>query len=343
MCNIAGYIGKEPAAPILIEMMRRQDGLNGGYYTGIATIGPDGRLHWAKVVGDVEALVRTTEALRLPGTVGIVHSRTNSGGDREWAHPFVGAKGTLAYIANGSTGLFANVARQSETASRLSDAGYPFLSRSPEPVAEYPRLPDGSSVHMSEVMCRLIEAHVDAGRDPATAMRLAYTQLPSEIVGLMIHTAIPRGIVATRINQPLVAARHREGWYLSSTALAFPAEGIEWTMPLAPLATAVFTPDRMELTPFELSPPVAPIPWNAGHERVLEILTNAADRPVTMQTLKAGTQDLWPPGALPQSFLMLYELLRALHDRGRLAFDTVRVPGVLAGATAPQTHIRLVG
>jgi len=26
-----------------------------------------------------------------------------------------------------------------------------------------------------------------------------------------------------------------------------------------------------------------------------------------------------------------------------LAFDTVRVPGVLAGATAPQTHIRLVG
>jgi hypothetical protein len=34
MCNIAGYVGIRPAAPILIEMIRRQEGLAGGYYTG---------------------------------------------------------------------------------------------------------------------------------------------------------------------------------------------------------------------------------------------------------------------------------------------------------------------
>jgi len=27
MCNIAGYVGTKPAAPILIEMMRKQEGL----------------------------------------------------------------------------------------------------------------------------------------------------------------------------------------------------------------------------------------------------------------------------------------------------------------------------
>ena len=40
MCNIAGYVGngKQEAAPILLEMMRAQEGYAGGYYTGIATI-----------------------------------------------------------------------------------------------------------------------------------------------------------------------------------------------------------------------------------------------------------------------------------------------------------------
>ena len=37
MCNISGYIGNQQAAPILIEMLRKQEGFCGGYYTGIVT------------------------------------------------------------------------------------------------------------------------------------------------------------------------------------------------------------------------------------------------------------------------------------------------------------------
>ena len=55
MCNIAGYIGDESAAPILLEMTERQQGFAGGYSTGIATI-CDGELYSAKVVGDVSTL-----------------------------------------------------------------------------------------------------------------------------------------------------------------------------------------------------------------------------------------------------------------------------------------------
>ena len=36
MCNIAGYVGAHEAAPILIEMIRVQEGLNGGFFTGLA-------------------------------------------------------------------------------------------------------------------------------------------------------------------------------------------------------------------------------------------------------------------------------------------------------------------
>ena len=36
MCNIAGYVGARRVAPILIDMIRIQEGLNGGFYTGLA-------------------------------------------------------------------------------------------------------------------------------------------------------------------------------------------------------------------------------------------------------------------------------------------------------------------
>ena len=90
MCNIAGYVGIRPAAPILIEMIRRQEGLAGGYYTGLATI-HEGRIHYVKLTGDVDRLLAETDALSLPGTIGIIHSRSKAGGGDEWAHPFVDA------------------------------------------------------------------------------------------------------------------------------------------------------------------------------------------------------------------------------------------------------------
>ncbi len=38
MCNIAGYIGNKQAAPILLEMLRKQQSFDGGFSVGIATI-----------------------------------------------------------------------------------------------------------------------------------------------------------------------------------------------------------------------------------------------------------------------------------------------------------------
>ena len=75
MCNIAGYVGSRPAAPLLLEMLRRQEGLNAGYYSGLATL-HEGQVRYAKVVGSHQTLVETTDAASLPGTVGIVHGRT---------------------------------------------------------------------------------------------------------------------------------------------------------------------------------------------------------------------------------------------------------------------------
>ena len=59
MCNIAAYAGNRQAAPILLEMLRRQQDYDGGMSAGIATV-HEGKLYWRKVVGSVETLMQET-------------------------------------------------------------------------------------------------------------------------------------------------------------------------------------------------------------------------------------------------------------------------------------------
>lgn len=337
VCNIAGYIGGERAAPKLIDMIRRQEGLNGGYYTGIATIGEDGRLYSEKVIGDVETLLRETSAAQLPGKVGIIHSRTESGGDREWGHPFIGSRGDLAYIANGSDGKFGTSKDPKGIAGRLAQAGYPFLARSKDVVGDYPLLPDGSCVHMSEVMCRLIESLIDNELDPPTAMRDAFINYPAEIVGLMLHGSMPGAIIATRVNQPLMIGRHRGGWLMASTALAFDGEQVEWTVPMPLSSTATFSSKGFKVDTFQLEIPLSrDIPWEKGRERVLELLEDGEPRPLS--ALKNGTDEIWDQRTLSQSYMMLYEMIRSLKNEGKIQWQTVHVPGVVRGQSVPQTQ-----
>ena len=84
MCNIAGYIGERDAAPILIEMIRAQEGQNGGFYTGIATM-HEGKIHYRKLVGSLDDLLKRTDAASLPGKLGIIHSRTPGFAGDEWS------------------------------------------------------------------------------------------------------------------------------------------------------------------------------------------------------------------------------------------------------------------
>ena len=114
MCNIAGYVGERRAAPILLEMLKREEGFEGGYSTGIATL-HEGKIYYAKLVGDVDRLTSLTEAASLPGNIGIIHSRSGGREGAEWAHPFIAKKNgeiVTAYIANGAQGFFRQFKRK---------------------------------------------------------------------------------------------------------------------------------------------------------------------------------------------------------------------------------------
>ena len=59
MCNMAAFAGSVPAAPVLLEMLERQEGLWSGHFSGISTIF-EGKVYTARVCGNVARLRRET-------------------------------------------------------------------------------------------------------------------------------------------------------------------------------------------------------------------------------------------------------------------------------------------
>jgi len=343
MCVIAGYIGEKQAAPILLEMLRREEGLAGGFYSGIATV-HEGSLETEKTVGDVEALTRETAAMRLPGNIGVVHSRTPSGGGREWGHPFIDTAAQMAYIANGAVGKFENLEQLAALSQELMEDGHRFLSAQQEAVASYPVLRNGLSVHFSDTYCQAIAAaYRRSAPSPQRLLQAAweiYQDVPGELVGLCLHAAHPDEIVAVRHNKPLEIGRDAEGGiYLASTTLAFPS-GVTPLMRMPAGAAASFHRDgTVTVKPFIKSTlQVGPFPSAAAlAERVGDLLRG--DEPPTFAALCDAVKPLWAEDCLNEKEIALFEMLASLSAEKRIRLENESVPGMFGKGQVPRTRI----
>ena len=177
--------GLAAAAPILLEMIERQEGLAGGYYTGIATIA-DGTAALGEGGGRRGGAARGRVAIDAPGTIGLAHSRSNSGGDVAWAHPFIACDDSLAYIANGAAATSRPHRRQRGRAATWRPAGTVTPRVADEAHRPYPVLEDGRCVHVSDVMAHAIEERWRPAGAGLRGHRAAFLELPAEIVGLFI-------------------------------------------------------------------------------------------------------------------------------------------------------------
>ena len=343
MCNIAGYVGTRPAAPILIEMMLREEGLAGGYYTGIATI-HEGKLYYEKLTGDTNRLVSLTKAASLPGTVGILHSRSKSGGGDEWAHPFIGVADGIpstAYVANGTAGFSkARFAEYSLLAEQLISEGYEMPSRIVSDNPRYQKLSDGSTVHMSDVMCQLIQRNLDQGEEPADAMAMAFRGMPHEIVGLILTLERPDAIVWSRFNYPMNLAFAEHGAYLASAALAFPEDAGE-PIEIPPCTAGEVFSDRYICVPFADSPvTVAPITARVRAE-AYGIVCEMLKEPTPYSSLAKAVEPLFDGADCCPRAMLVYDILYSLKKQGRLKTETVSVEGAAEGLTAPKLMMSL--
>ena len=102
MCGIVGYIGKNQAAPIVL------DGLSKLEYRGYDSAGMaifDGeKINITKSVGRLKVLQELThDGATMPGMLGIGHTRwaTHGAPSDVNSHPHFNTKGTIAVVHNG--------------------------------------------------------------------------------------------------------------------------------------------------------------------------------------------------------------------------------------------------
>lgn len=345
MCNIAGYVGTKQASPILLEMMRAQEGFCGGYYTGIATI-CEGKLYYAKLTGDTARLEALTESANLPGTVGIIHSRSKANGGDNWAHPFVCRKGGAprhAYVANGNIGIFApRRPISAQISEELLAQGFRMDSLEKTPVGLYPTMSDGSCVHSSDIMCQLIGRNREQGLPLDRAMEAAFTQMPSEIVGLLLSLDDPEAITYARINMPMMLAFADHGAYLSSSAIAIPGDAAE-PMALAPCTCGTVYRDRYCARPFTHPPcTVSPVTARLRSEAYTAVCELLAQGPQEISPLCKAVKPLFDPGDCVPVTLVVYEVLHSLMRQGRLQIENSPQPGSAEGLTAPKSIFSLL-
>ena len=352
MCNIAGYVGERDAAPILIDMLRREEGIDAGFYTGIATL-HEGKIYYRKLCGDLDKLLRETDALSLPGKIGIIHSRTKSGGPDEWSHPFVsaGKRGNdarIAYVANGNSGIFAKRDPEySLVAESLIKEGYKMDSEISLEDGIYNRLSNGNMVHMSDVMCAHIAKNIDLGNTPDLAIEKAYCDMPGDIVGLLLSIDSPDKIYYSKISRPMNVAFAEHGAYLATTTMAFPTDLITKPERLPVLSAGYVTKDSFSSKRYS-APPCEVVSADLSlmtkiYKEIEGALSSGAA--IHLYELHAVIKTLLPnfTDKTTTRTQATYIALEALYADGRIEIVRETVEGVLPTESAPYYKFRLIG
>ena len=101
VCSIIGYKGNSYAAPILVESLKKME-YRGYDSVGLATI-ENGNILVKKGVGKVAQVSKTLDLQKMPGQIGIGHTRwaTHGGITDTNAHPHEGCSSEIAVVHNG--------------------------------------------------------------------------------------------------------------------------------------------------------------------------------------------------------------------------------------------------
>ncbi|MBR3837027.1 MAG: hypothetical protein IKJ74_02680 [Clostridia bacterium] len=328
MCNIAGYNGTKNAAPILLEMLRRQEPYDGGMSTGVATI-HQGKLHYRKIVGDVETLIRETDVLSLPGTIGIAHTRPFGTKGTLPMHPNFNMEETMALVTNGTTPKNPYESRWNEAVDMLVEKGYVFKQKS---VPTKKRAPltsrDGMLVAAPEARVFLADYYIKEGKTPEEALALACAHMYSDNVSVMIGESFPDRICLARTTRPMVAKLAEDGVYIATCRFAFPAELSDLDGEDLPLHHSVSVyrdgffvhREKMNVEPVC---PVTPKVFREAMNRIEGLLLQSRENPLYFDELEFFVRDhladVWQePHTFTQHARVVYDVLWQLEQEGRL-------------------------
>ncbi|MCA9528826.1 MAG: glutamine--fructose-6-phosphate transaminase (isomerizing) [Myxococcales bacterium] len=179
MCGIVGYIGHEPAAPVLLDGLRRLE-YRGYDSAGVAVPGAEA-IEIVRAVGKLRNLETALAARPLSGTVGIGHTRwaTHGRPSEVNAHPHV--SGPIAVVHNGI------IENHGALRKELIERGVTI-----------------SSDTDTELVAHLVHEAVRQGRNLEAAVRAALGRLHGAYALAVLSHDEPRRIVVAKNASPLV-------------------------------------------------------------------------------------------------------------------------------------------
>jgi len=198
MCGIVGYLGEQPAFPLLIKGLKRLE-YRGYDSAGIAVLDSNGTLSHHRKKGKVDDLLEHLDGNSPKGHLGIGHTRWATHGPPTDinAHPHISGDGQLALIHNG---IIENYHALKET---LVGRGHTFYSDTDTEVL----------VHLiSEVMQSSEEL------DLFEATRVALNEVVGAYAIAIVDIGRPDELVLARKSSPLVIGIGDGEYFIASDA-----------------------------------------------------------------------------------------------------------------------------
>ena len=324
MCGIVGYTGSKPAAPILLEGLKKLE-YRGYDSAGLAVRSGDALAEVVKATGKLKNLIEMTDEGRtMPGFCGIGHTRWATHGEpsRANAHPHVSGNATgsgsgpvESDVVGVHNGIIENF---EELKQKLLNNGYRFYSGTDTEVViklvdyYYKKYKIGPIDAINRMMVRVRGSY---------ALALMFKDFPGELYcarkdsPLIIGVADGESFLASDV--PAILKHTRDVYYIDNlqSARLLPGEA-----------------HFFDLNGDEISLPLSRITWNAeaaekgGYEHFMIKEIHEQPRAVrnTLNSiLKDGRIDLSAAGLTP-------EFLRGIKDVHIVACGSAWHVGMLA-------------
>ena len=232
MCGIIGFVGREQAAPILLDGLARME-YRGYDSAGIAVRSEEKGLQVKKTKGRLQALADLTHnGADLEGTLGIGHTRWATHGEPNDinAHPHISENGQIALVHNGI------IENYLEIKEHLQRQGVTFTSDTD-----------------SEEVAQLLEFHYNECHNMLEAVGRVLRRIEGSYALGIICSDYPNALIAARKDSPLILGYGENGNFIASDVTAV----IKYTRDVVYMddgEIAVVTSDSIDVFDSEMTP-----------------------------------------------------------------------------------------
>ena len=198
MCGIVGIIGTRPAAPRLLDGLKRLE-YRGYDSAGIATL-ENGILERRRAAGKLCNLEKLVAAEPLFGPIGIGHTRWASHGAPTIGNAHPVSAGPVAVVHNGIIENFLDLKHELESKGKIFETDTD-----------------------TEVVAQLLAVEIENGASPKEAVRAVLPQLQGAFGLVMLFDGNAEVLIGARKGSPLAVGRGEGEMYLGSDAIALAA------------------------------------------------------------------------------------------------------------------------